>query len=354
MRRSKRSAAVLLCGISLLVKPAYAFWPVFDFTEIVPILQQVKTGKDSVDTIRNSLNSMNETKKAIGGIGSLASFSPNLFDDSITGMAELSGNASQTNQGAIQIASATPEIVEQAVSGTFLRHSETINSFVDEVQKKIFKNQTQNELVISYNDLSSVVSLYEEEEEEEEISDKSNKETHEALTLALNNVLSENKKLATELNDILETLLTVLNRAATVNTTSLAELKNAVKITKVISNEDKDILEKRIEALSEKQQNVTDRAAAIIENIKDNYNEEYGRTIKDGTGNYVKIATAYVNGDEEKSAVEEAGKKLKQDVASLAVVSDGENLKAIETISKDILAEAETLKAEMEEILKKK
>ncbi len=351
MRRSKRSAVVFLCGISLLIKPAYAFWPVFDFTEIVPILQQIQAGKKSIDSIRSSLASMDETKKAIGGVGSLGSFSDDLFSNTVSDILALSNQVTEMNEGTTQIASVSPQIVNQAVADTISSHAESINNFVDEVRKKIFKNQTQHEIVISYNDLIPWDVVY--EEEEEEVSTKKSNEEQEALIKALDLVMAENKQIATELNDTLETLLTVLNRAATTNTSSLVELKTVVKEAKVINDVDKEALKKRIDILSEKQQDVTDRAAALLENLQQNYNEKYNQVIKDGTENFVKASIAYVRGDEEKGVVEETGQKLKQDAAAINIVLDNKELKKIELISKDILAEAETLKTEMEQILKK-
>ncbi len=351
MRKSKRSAAVLLCGISLLIKPAYAFWPVFDFTEIVPVLQQVSAGKDTVDTIRKSLTSMNETKKAIGGIGSIGSFSENLSLTDASGILALSEQVGETNKGTTELASVTSKVVNQAVSEKLSVHAESINKFVGKIEKTIFKNN--NEIIVSYNDYSVLNLKYEEEEEEEEVSNKTSMAKQEKLMTALNAVMDENKQTATELNDILETLLTVLNRAATVNTASLTELKTVVTETKIIKDEDKVDLKQRIDALSEKQQDVADKAAIIIEDIQNNYNEKYNQIIKDGTSNYIKAASAYVHGDEDKKAVEDIGEKLKQDAASLNIASDSESLKDIELVAKDILAETEVLKAEMAEILKK-
>ncbi len=350
MKKSKRSAAVLLCGISLLIKPAYAFWPVFDFTEIVPVFQELKTAKDTIDNAQNSLTQLNETKKAIGGIGSVASFSPQLDTFETEDMFAFSGKASQTHEETVQIASAAPQIIAEAFSSVTAAQAESIRDFVENIEGKIFKKTSPQAFMISSNDI--LPPSFIEEEEEEEVSDKAVKTRQDELAVELNAVMTENKQLAVELNDILESLLTSLNQAAAANKVSLAELDGAVKNTNVIKDEDKDRLKMQIEALGLKQQSVTDRAAALIEDIQNSYNEEYSRIIKDGTGNYIKTAVAYLKGDEEKKAVETAGEKLKKEAALLNVVVGSDSLTEIEAASQDILAETEKLKTQMQEMLK--
>lgn len=350
MKKSKRSAAVLLCGMCLLVKPAYAFWPVFDFSEIVPVFQQIKTAKDSITEAQASLTMLNETKKSIGGVGSIASFSESLAVPNLKDIAAFSGKVSDAQQDTVQIASAAPQIIAGAFSSVTAAQAGSVREFVDNIESKIFKSPASQAIMVSYNDILPFAFI--EEEEEEVVSDEKIKAKQDELIFELNAVMDENKQLATELNDILASLLTSLNQAAAANNASLAELDGVIKNTNVIQADDKGRLKIRIEALSVKQQNMTDRATSLIEEIQNNYNEEFNRVIKDGTGNYVKTAVAYLKGDEEKASVMTAGDKLKNQVMALNVVSNGENLNEIEAESKDILKETEKLKEEMREMLK--
>lgn len=349
MRKCKRLAAVLLCGTSLLVNPAYAFWPVFDFTEIVPILEQIKTTKESLDESQETISNVNKTREAIGGVGNVNGYMEDIETSDKEEVIAFSNKTSKTHEESVQLASLAPQIIAGAFSSVTTAQANSINSFVDTVEGKIFKTPTSQSIVVSYNDIQPL--LFVEEEEEEEVSAKSIEVKQEELATELNAVMTENKQLAVELNDILESLLTSLNQAAIANNASLAELDNVVKNTNIIQDADKERLKKQIEALSVKQQDMADRTTALIEDIQNNYNETYNNVIKDGTGNYVKTAVAYLRGDEEKETVAEAGQKLKKEIGELNVVLNGDNLNEIEATTKEILLETEKLKEEMQELL---
>ena len=56
MGKCKRHTAIILCCASFLInKPAYAFWPVLDFGEIIPIVSNVTTSLDSLSQTKSQL-----------------------------------------------------------------------------------------------------------------------------------------------------------------------------------------------------------------------------------------------------------------------------------------------------------
>ena len=79
MRRYKRVLAVAFCCAFLSIKPASAFWPVFDFQEIVPIYSQVSSSINSLKSVKDQLKSLTEVLDAIGKeIGSVANFAKDI------------------------------------------------------------------------------------------------------------------------------------------------------------------------------------------------------------------------------------------------------------------------------------
>ena len=80
MGECKRQIAILCCCFSLFLnKPAYAFWPVFDFGEIIPIVQNVTTTVDSLSAAKEQLAQLEGALKAIGeSIDTINQFSQEL------------------------------------------------------------------------------------------------------------------------------------------------------------------------------------------------------------------------------------------------------------------------------------
>ena len=81
MRRFNRLCAVVVCCAMLFSMPAKAFWPVFDFTEIAPVISQVSTGIERVRNLKDQLLEMKNNLKAIGDkIKSFAQFAKDIAD----------------------------------------------------------------------------------------------------------------------------------------------------------------------------------------------------------------------------------------------------------------------------------
>ena len=80
MGKCKRHTAIILCCASFLInKPAYAFWPVLDFGEIIPIVSNVTTSLDSLSQTKSQLTELKNSLKAIGdSIDTISQFSQDL------------------------------------------------------------------------------------------------------------------------------------------------------------------------------------------------------------------------------------------------------------------------------------
>ena len=307
MKKSKQSSAVLCLGVLLSVNAAYAQWPVFDFQEIVPISKDVKTGVDTIKDLKEQIGEMNKTLNAIGKEAkTVASFSQNISANG-SGNAKSAAEEVQTaSSNSAAITSQTAETVSDTTTSTINTQKNIVNDYVDQASQIAgIGNNSQN-----------MLNKNEEEEEEEEISIAGNIEE---LSRIQNEVQAEQKQLAVELNDILETQLTMLNKASAENIAAFEELDKILQNLPQLSPSDKNRLHSRIEEISQKQRENTDWAVRIVESAKENYNREYNKVIKDGINNYTKIVIAYTKGDDSKENVIAAGNKLKEETAAINV-----------------------------------
>ena len=163
---------------------------------------------------------------------------------------------------------------------------------------------------------------------------------------------AEQKQLAVELNDILETQLTMLNKASAENIAAFEELDKILQNLPQLSPSDKNRLHSRIEEISQKQRENTDWAVRIVESAKENYNREYNKVIKDGINNYTKIVIAYTKGDDSKENVIAAGNKLKEETAAINVTPASSVLTELQNAVVEVNKDVENLVSEIDNILK--
>lgn len=349
MKRSKQSSAVLCLGVLLSVNAAYAQWPVFDFQEIVPISKDVKTGVDTIKDLKEQIGEMNKTLNAIGKEAkTVASFSQNISANG-SGNAKSAAEEVQTaSSNSAAITSQTAETVSDTTTSTINTQKNIVNDYVDQASQIAgIGNNSQN--MLNKNVSNKEIFSYEEEEEEEEISIAGNIEE---LSRIQNEVQAEQKQLAVELNDILETQLTMLNKASAENIAAFEELDKILQNLPQLSPSDKNRLHSRIEEISQKQRENTDWAVRIVESAKENYNREYNKVIKDGINNYTKIVIAYTKGDDSKENVIAAGNKLKEETAAINVTPASSVLTELQNAVVEINKDVENLVSEIDNILK--
>ncbi len=346
MKKSKQSSAVLCLGVLLSVNAAYAQWPVFDFQEIVPISKDVKTGVDTIKDLKEQIGEMNKTLNAIGKEAkTVASFSQNISANG-SGNAKSAAEEVQTaSSNSAAITSQTAETVSDTTTSTINTQKNIVNDYVDQASQIAgIGNNSQN--MLNKNVSNKEIFSY---EEEEEISIAGNIEE---LSRIQNEVQAEQKQLAVELNDILETQLTMLNKASAENIAAFEELDKILQNLPQLSPSDKNRLHSRIEEISQKQRENTDWAVRIVESAKENYNREYNKVIKDGINNYTKIVIAYTKGDDSKENVIAAGNKLKEETAAINVTPASSVLTELQNAVVEINKDVENLVSEIDNILK--
>ena len=349
MKKSKQSSAVLCLGVLLSVNAAYAQWPVFDFQEIVPISKDVKTGVDTIKDLKEQIGEMNKTLNAIGKEAkTVASFSQNISANG-SGNAKSAAEEVQTaSSNSAAITSQTAETVSDTTTSTINTQKNIVNDYVDQASQIAgIGNNSQN--MLNKNVSNKEIFSYEEEEEEEEISIAGNIEE---LSRIQNEVQAEQKQLAVELNDILETQLTMLNKASAENIAAFEELDKILQNLPQLSPSDKNRLHSRIEEISQKQRENTDWAVRIVESAQENYNREYNKVIKDGINNYTKIVIAYTKGDDSKENVIAAGNKLKEETAAINVTPASSVLTELQNAVVEVNKDVENLVSEIDNILK--
>ena len=180
----------------------------------------------------------------------------------------------------------------------------------------------------------------EEEEEEEEIPDINDMAAlREEIKAGFAVARDENKKMAEQLNDVMDASVSALNKTTEESRLALEKLAQAVRDTDRLDKQDKEVLEKKIGELQVRQQRLADRMIAVAESAKEEYNLEYQNKIADGIDNYEKVIECYLRGDASREEVISAGEKLKEDAALLNVAPD-------KGIIAELNKEAEILKSE--------
>lgn len=185
--------------------------------------------------------------------------------------------------------------------------------------------------------------VFEEEEEEEEISEKDALKAE--FTEYFNEVRLENKKIHTQMNDILDMYINKLNENLALGNSIFEVFENNINEYQKMGEKEKQTLLKRIADIKKKQQDIMERNISIAEDVKSNYNLEYKNKILDGLINYERIVVAYINGDISKEEVIKAGKKLKEDASTLAYAPD-------KNIMLNLKKELATIKKEVTKITK--
>ena len=103
MMKSKSLIAVLFCCALIVGKPAKAFWPVFDFTEIAPVYSQVSTTLESLKNLKRQLIELKDNLSALGNtINGLGAFAKDISTN-ITNAAETIKNAANDVAGTLGV-----------------------------------------------------------------------------------------------------------------------------------------------------------------------------------------------------------------------------------------------------------
>lgn len=392
MGKSKRHIAIVLCCASFLInKPAYAFWPVLDFGEIIPIVSNVTTSLDSLSQTKSQLTELKNSLKAIGdSIDTISQFSQDLRNnlDDIADIVDEGAGILNDNAG---LGSGAQKGLTEAMREAGKAQSNLTENMVNQTQKALdeaesaadkgssgidatqsagadaedFLNKTQEKQKgatdktpeVSEEPATEAPEAVEEEEEEEEIPDTPDTKDMAALRDEIKTGFAvardENKKMAEQLNDIMDASISILNKTAGENRVVLDGLAQAIRDTDQLDEQSKEVLLKKIAKLQTRRQQLSDRMIAVAESAKEEYNLEYKNKIADGIDNYEKTVERYFRGDASRQEVVSAGEKLKEDAASLDVAPDKGTLAELNKEAEMLKTEFAALAAEIRTTEKK-
>ncbi|MCM1323709.1 MAG: hypothetical protein NC218_06070 [Acetobacter sp.] len=347
MKKSRPYSAVLCCYVMLCAEVAFAQWPVFDFKEVVPISKDIKNNADTVTKLKQQLNFKDLTLNVIGKeIGSIAAFNQIVSAGGVGNINDsIDTVKTNTNKGT-QTTNQSTTTVSQKTTDTVNTQKDMTDDYVNQTQQII---GIQNNKLNSPNNRTNIHLVYEEEEEEEEAvySDEM-----ESIILLHKEIQEEQKQLATELVDTLETQLTILNQSANNNISALEQLDKSIQDMPKITKTDKEKLQKDIAEIIKKQRNVDEWAIRIVESVKENYIKENKSVFNDEINNYTKVVQAYMKGDADKAEVIAAGELLQKKATEVNVTPNTDTLAELNKAAKSVNEDIEKLTINVENILK--
>ncbi len=369
MVKSKLFKCVILSCAIISYKPAQAFWPVMDFGEIPEIVSNVTTSSASLNQNIGQLIELNDALKAMGtSIDNLAQFGQDLrntvsniqdvTNSAVDGANEISGADIETPEIINNGFDTTNDLLGEGLDGVINDTQNALNtgekmidkgnsgmtSFqetakkADEGMKKLEekneaekakreKKKQEEEKAKQQEQNQQTTEPVEEEEEEEEIPDNSETEgLQEEIMANIEAYEEDSKQIIAQMNDILDTSINTLNKSAKKIDEILENWENSVKETEQLEQNDKDILSKKIADLRIKQQNLSDKRIALIENAKENYNAECQSKLLDGISNYKKAIESYFRGDITKENLTKQGEDLKTVMVQMDTLIDKDTI----------------------------
>lgn len=369
MVKSKLFKCVILSCAIISYKPAQAFWPVMDFGEIPEIVSNVTTSSASLNQNIGQLIELKDALKAMGtSIDNLAQFGQDLrntvsniqdvTNSAVDGANEISGADIETPEIINNGFDTTNDLLGEGLDGVINDTQNALNtgekmidkgnsgitSFqetakkADEGMKKLEekneaekakreKKKQEEEKAKQQEQNQQTTEPVEEEEEEEEIPDNSETEgLQEEIMANIEAYEEDSKQIIAQMNDILDTSINTLNKSAKKIDEILENWENSVKETEQLEQNDKDILSKKIADLRIKQQNLSDKRIALIENAKENYNAECQSKLLDGISNYKKAIESYFRGDITKENLTKQGEDLKTVMVQMDTLIDKDTI----------------------------
>lgn len=381
MRKNRQIIyTVFVCAL-FWAKISSAGIPAFDPGTVVSDLKQFNELREDLKSTTEQLKKIKEDLSAMGESLRSVAAQTKVLAKKVTGISETSDNfeknandnSDSTNELNDEVIGVVDDMGEaqtgvinnvvDGVSSAIIDNDNTPNTNKKElidnpINKPIVVEQKIDEPVIKTPTLNTpkvktpllkkteIINepiVFEEEEEEEEISEKD--ALKEEFTEYFNEVRLENKKIHTQMNDILDMYINKLNENLALGNSIFEVFENNINEYQKMGEKEKQTLLKRIADIKKKQQDIMERNISIAEDVKSNYNLEYKNKILDGLINYERIVVAYINGDISKEEVIKAGKKLKEDASTLAYAPD-------KNIMLNLKKELATIKKEVTKITK--
>lgn len=310
------------------------------------VLGQIKedyTGKDSgnwLDKINKATEDLDQASERVNDA------LDDLEDTGLVDTGDVRDKINDLNEAQSGLAGTANDVVDkkEKVEEGYDKAKEKYKEFKEKRKKKKEAAAEQQEAV-------------EEEEEEEEIPDtpdtKDMTALREEIKAGFAVARDENKKMAEQLNDIMDASINVLNKTAGENRVVLDELTQVIRDTDRLDKQGKKVLLKKIAELQVRRQQLSDRMIAVAESAKDEYNLEYQNKIADGIDNYEKVVERYLRGDASREEVFSAGEKLKEDATLLNVAPDKGVIAELNKDAEMLKSEFAALAAEIRKTEKK-
>lgn len=328
MTKTKQGLAVVLCGLWILCKPAYALYPVFDFGEVIPVSSEVTTMAESLKNAKKQLMDIIDTKNAIGFGKRMAVFQKALAKiDTVTQSVKSATSVNKILDQQKSISSA----IHNTVNSQVLKQAKVVTTAVDQVQTAINDGKIKPEI--------------------EEVSKD---EAKEYVSNMFSDINDENKRIATEINDTLDSTLNTFNNNAEKNHQTLTELSEILEQDENIEPEKKKELQNKLDNIIQKERALTDKGASIVEAEKDKYEGEYKTKVVDGINNYQKTVNAYIEGVISKDGVVEEGAQLKQAMENFEIKPDQTVLDSYQQEATDLGNEIDALAEEIKQLSQNK
>ncbi len=347
----KQQIATISCCTFLLIEPAHAGIPVFDWLESVPLFSQITATTKSLNNVKSQISQLKETLTAIGDkVNTISKFTTDLSKINAD-IKSLTVHVTKTIDDAANIGGSVQDKINSALDNVTSKQNDLTKQLTTQINSKInqtaFSNNNflgdKGKIKLPLKDKDLPLSI-EEEEEEEEINDDS-EDISEIFAL----FKKESERLTEELNDILEDAIYVLNQSTDISHKQLLLLQETLlKQDTDIDTAQKEKLEKKLADLIIHEQKVSDWGADIIESIKNRYNREYQTKLVDGFNNYERIVQAYLEKNATKEELDQAENKLKKDVSSINVMPDENTIKSYKEEWQMVRKEMAELSAEIE------
>lgn len=377
MVRTKVLGLIILSCAIMTCKPAKAFWPVMDFSEVPVIISKVTTALDALAENKEQLMKMNGALEAMGkSIDNIAQFGQDLrgltkdiqdvANNTVDGVNENLGTDIEIPESVNNGFTVTNEALGDGLGDIVNQTQDTLKfgediidesaSGIDTAQKganqaneglKKLEEKNEEEKAKREEKQSQTEEPVEEEEEEEEIAEDTNDIMKEEIMVNIDAFESESKQLIAQMNDVLDTAINTLNKSAQNTQKLLDNLGQTVRATEQLEESDKEALLQRIEKLKTQHRNISDKTIAIVENAKETYNQEYEDKLIDGLVNYRNTVEMYLRGDISKEIVIKKGEELKLAVKQIDTTIDKETLEMQNQETENIKKEIKAIAAEI-------
>ena len=298
---SKRIFIAMFCFGLMFNQPAKAFWPVFDFSEIVPVYSQVSTGINQLKSLKEQLKELEETFKALGKeVANIAAFAKDISNTvaSAANMVAEGANllnenlgtnitlgekaqdlASKVSKANKEVATAVKGATENIAKGTkdVGKISKGINE-LSELKTKSDKFMKENSSYLDPNDpdpsqdesnSTPTTEPVEEEEEEEEITEDEEAQTIEAIKENIDFALKESKSLNVQFNDVLDISMNTIYQNIASNNKTIDNMIFVINKAENLTEEDKTTVKKEIESIKQRQETLSVNLVDIINGMKE-------------------------------------------------------------------------------------